>query len=140
LIRGARVIDGTGSALSEPRDVLLDGGRIARIAPMNSIADASARIVDATGAYLTPGFIELHGHIWDDLSLLMWLHNGVTTVRDIASQKLKTADTRNAIDAGLQDGPRIVYGASRASPIRWCRTPAQSRGPSPFKPEWMRGS
>jgi hypothetical protein len=42
----------------------------------------------------------------------MWLHNGVTTVRDIGSQKLKTADTRNAIDAGLQDGPRIVYGGA----------------------------
>jgi imidazolonepropionase-like amidohydrolase len=40
------------------------------------------------------------------------LHNGVTTVRDIGSQKLKTPDTRNAIAAGARDGPRIVYGGA----------------------------
>ena len=36
----------------------------------------------------------------------------MTTVRDIASQQLRTADTRNTIDAGLRDGPRIVYGGA----------------------------
>ena len=112
VIRGARVIDGRGSPLSEPRDVLLENGRIARISAVNTISRAGARVVEANGTYLVPGFIDLHAHIWDDLSLLAWLHNGVTTVRDIASQRLKTADTRNLIDAGMRDGPRIVYGGA----------------------------
>jgi imidazolonepropionase-like amidohydrolase/Tol biopolymer transport system component len=112
LIRGARVLDGRGSPLSEARDVLLQNSRIARIAPVNTIPANGVRTIDASGAYLVPGFIDLHAHIWSELSLLSWLHSGVTTVRDIASQQLKTADTRNTIDAGIQDGPRIVYGGA----------------------------
>jgi hypothetical protein len=111
LIRGARVIDGRGSPLSEPRDVLLQNAHIARIAPANTIPANGVRTIDARGVFGS-GFIDLHAHIWSELSLLSWLHSGVTTVRDVASQQLKTADTRNAIDAGIHDGPRIVYGGA----------------------------
>jgi len=112
LIRGARVIDGRGGPLSEPRDVLLSGSRIARIAPAGAIAAGDARVIDATGAYLVPGFIDLHSHVWEDVQLLGWLHNGVTTIRDVASQRVRTADARNAIEAGIRDGPRIVYAGA----------------------------
>ena len=112
LIRGPRVIDGRGTLLTEPRDVLLEGGRIARIGPAGTVPNAGARVIDARDAYLLPGFIDLHAHIWDDLTLAAWLHNGVTTIRDIASQKLKTPDTRNAIEAGIVEGPRVVYGGA----------------------------
>ena len=112
LIRGARVIDGRGTPPSDPRDVLLRDGRIARIGRAGSLSPSGARLIDAAGAYLVPGFIDLHAHIWDDLSLSAYLHNGVTTVRDIASQKARTPDTRNAIEAGMREGPRIVYGGA----------------------------
>jgi imidazolonepropionase-like amidohydrolase/Tol biopolymer transport system component len=112
LIRGARVIDGRGSPLSQPSDVLVRDGRIVRIAPAGSIEDGRARVIDARGRYLVPGLIDLHAHIWEDVSLLAWLHNGVTTVRDIASQRVKTLDLRNMIEAGLREGPRIVYAGA----------------------------
>ncbi|OFW10006.1 MAG: hypothetical protein A3H96_03370 [Acidobacteria bacterium RIFCSPLOWO2_02_FULL_67_36] len=112
LIRGARVIDGRGSPLSEPRDVLVRNGRIARVAPSGSIDASGIRVLDGAGEYLVPGLIDLHAHIWDDASLLSWLHNGVTTVRDIASQRVKTADLRNIVEAGGREGPRIVYAGA----------------------------
>jgi Tol biopolymer transport system component/cytosine/adenosine deaminase-related metal-dependent hydrolase len=112
LIRGARVVDGRGAPPSEPRDVLIQQGRIARIGPAGSLSVAETRVIDADGAFLVPGFIDLHAHIWDDVSLPGWLLNGVTTVRDIASQRAKTPDTRNAIEAGLREGPRVVYGGA----------------------------
>lgn len=112
LIRNARIIDGTGTTLSEPRDVLVQNSHIARVAPAGTVNAGNARVVDARGGYLIPGLIDLHAHIWDDLSLVSWLHNGVTTVRDVGSQRLETADTRNAIDAGVREGPRIVYGGA----------------------------
>lgn len=112
LIRGARVLDGSGDALTEARDVLVRGGRVARIAPAGSLDTTGVQVLDASGQYLMPGLIDLHAHIWDDRFPLMWLHNGVTTVRDIASQRIKTPDSRNLIEAGAHPGSRIVYGGA----------------------------
>lgn len=66
LIRSATVVDGTES----PRyraDVLVDGTRIAEIAPACSAA-AADRVLDATGLVLAPGFIDMHAH--SDLQIL----------------------------------------------------------------------
>lgn len=112
LIRGARVIDGRGTPASSPRDILIRGGTIEQISAAGLLPADGVRVIDATDAWLLPGFIDLHAHLWDDLTLLGSLHNGVTTVRDIASQQLRTPDTRNMIEAGLVEGPRIVYGGA----------------------------
>jgi N-acyl-D-aspartate/D-glutamate deacylase len=62
LIKGGTVVDGTG-APAYRADVRIEGGLIAEIAA--DIAPAQReRVIDATGCYVTPGFIELHNH-WD---------------------------------------------------------------------------
>ncbi|SJZ93207.1 N-acyl-D-amino-acid deacylase family protein [Consotaella salsifontis] len=66
LIRGARIIDGTGAPWYRG-DVEIANGRIARIGSGLSPADG-ARVVDADERYLSPGFIDAHCH--DDLSFL----------------------------------------------------------------------
>ena len=59
LIRGARVLDGTG-APAYTADVALSGGRIAAV---GALGGAEARTaVDAAGRLLTPGFIDIHRH------------------------------------------------------------------------------
>ena len=65
-LRGATVIDGTGS----PRyraDVVIADGQIAEIAKSGEpiVADRS---IDVTGLVLAPGFIDMHAH--SDLALL----------------------------------------------------------------------
>lgn len=116
LVRGARVIDGTGAEPTEPRDILIRNGRIARIASAGSMeADAlpgGTRVLDAAGRWAMPGLIDLHAHIWDDAALPAALYHGVTTLRDVASQRLKTPDHRNMTQAGIRPGPRIVYAGA----------------------------
>ena len=59
VIRNGRVIDGTGNPWFAA-DIGIAGDRIVRI---GNLADATAgRVVDATGMYVTPGFIDLHSH------------------------------------------------------------------------------
>jgi N-acyl-D-amino-acid deacylase len=59
LIKNGLLLDGTGA----PRyrgDVALCGDTIARIAPR--IDDPAARVIDAAGRFVTPGFIDIHRH------------------------------------------------------------------------------
>ena len=59
LIRNGRVIDGTGNDWFRA-DIAIDGDRIVRIGRLEGAT--ARREVDATGMYITPGFIDLHSH------------------------------------------------------------------------------
>lgn len=65
VIRGARIVDGTGSPWFTG-DLRIQEGRIAEIGPELRIAGAEK--IDADGRYLAPGFIDAHCH--DDLIFL----------------------------------------------------------------------
>ncbi|UNZ17573.1 D-aminoacylase [Streptomyces sp. 891-h] len=67
VIRGARVIDGTG-APSYRADVALREGRIAHLAPEGAPRPGGARTIDADGLALAPGFLDMHAH--SDLAIL----------------------------------------------------------------------
>ena len=62
LIKGGTVVDGTG-APAYAADVRIADGRIAEVGPELQ-SGRGERVVDATGCYVTPGFIEMHNH-WD---------------------------------------------------------------------------
>ena len=65
LIRHGRVFDGTGNPWF-PADVAVKDGRIAAI---GRLGDARATTtIDATGQYVTPGFIDIHSHADDGSS------------------------------------------------------------------------
>ena len=62
LIRNGRVLDGTGNPWF-PADIAVRGGRIVAV---GSLPGAEAtRIIDATGKYVSPGFIDIHSHADD---------------------------------------------------------------------------
>lgn len=80
LIKGGFVIDGTGCP-GFFSDVLIENGRISAIVPdFNYQAD---EVVDASGCWVTPGFINMHSH--SDCSVAMYpsmqstLGQGITT-------------------------------------------------------------
>ena len=62
VIRGAQVIDGTGEERYRA-DVGLRGDRIASINREGLSGGNAARVVDADGLVLTPGFIDMHAHL-----------------------------------------------------------------------------
>ena len=62
LIRGGRILDGTGNPWFRADIGVRDG----RIAALGALANATAdRVVDATGRYVSPGFIDIHSHADD---------------------------------------------------------------------------
>ncbi|HSV59416.1 MAG TPA: amidohydrolase family protein [Variovorax sp.] len=134
LLEKGRVIDGTG-AVPFTADVLVEDDKIAAVG-----ADAQARTrhlqhatrIDASGMTVMPGLIDAHCHLsFDDagsnpeifhqrrnaLSALVATYNarkllraGVTGVLDPDSVHECMIDVRDAIEAGLFEGPRIVAG------------------------------
>lgn len=59
LIRGGRILDGTGNP-DYPADIGIVGDHIAAIG--NLAGSSAKRIVDVHGKYVTPGFIDMHSH------------------------------------------------------------------------------
>ena len=81
VIRNARIVDGTGSPWYRG-DIALRGDTIARIAP--KIDAAAARVIDARGHVVSPGFIDLHTHarrgIFEVPTADNYVRQGVTTL------------------------------------------------------------
>jgi dihydroorotase len=89
LIAGGHVIDAS-QGLSAVRDVALAGGSVARVAA--AIPPNQARqVFDARGKFVTPGLIDLHGHVFDGVAAasidaaLVGTATGVTTIVDAGS-------------------------------------------------------
>ena len=83
LVRNGRIIDGTGSPWYRG-DVAVRGDTIARIAPR--IDAPAARVIDAGGKVVAPGFIDLHTHarrgIFQVPTADNYVRQGVTTIME----------------------------------------------------------
>lgn len=112
LIQNVHVIAGTDVTQDAPADILIENGRIAHIAPTGTLTPPeNGRVVEGGGRTVIPGLIDLHAHLWDDAVLPGALYYGVTTIRDMGSTGIaRLAAHRDAIEAGIIPGPRIVLG------------------------------
>ena len=117
VLRGATLVTMRGDEVIADADLLVRGNRIAALGPRGQVAvPRDARIVDAGGRFVVPGFIEAHMHVGgirrnvlqlDDWSLRATLAYGVTTVLDPSSLSIDMFAYGDLIDAGLVRGPRL---------------------------------
>jgi N-acyl-D-aspartate/D-glutamate deacylase len=79
VLQGGRVMD-PESGLDAVRNVGIQAGRVAKIAtePL-----AGARVLDAAGLVVAPGFIDLHSHGQDDENYRLKALDGVTTALEL---------------------------------------------------------
>jgi len=148
IIRGATMIDGTGSPATGPVDVVIQGNRIIQIqnvgypgVPINEnrrpAANEGDYELDAEGLYLLPGFIDMHAHIGGNAQgthpeyvFKLWLSHGITSVREPGSFNgidwtIRHAEkSRNNEITAPRIYPYIGFGSGINDPIT---TPQQAR-------------
>jgi len=81
IIRNGRIVDGTASPWYRA-DLAIKGDTIVRIAP--AIGEPAARVIDAGGLVVAPGFIDIHTHarrgIFEVPTADNYVRQGVTTL------------------------------------------------------------
>ena len=151
IIRGVTLINGNGAPPMGPIDIVIEKNTITGIHnvgyPGVAIADdrrprlkPGGKELDASGMYLLPGFVDMHGHIggeaqgadWEYVFKL-WMAHGVTTVREPGGRGIEwTLDLKRKSEQNSIIAPRIfsyiVFGQGSNEPIS---TPEMAR-------EWVR--
>src|SRR5215813_1100391 len=139
LIRNGRIIDGTGSPWYRG-DLAVRGDTIARIAP--KIDAPAARVIDAAGKVVAPGFIDLHTHairgIFQVPTADNYVRQGVTTIMEgpdgSSPVPLKPfLDKLEALPKSLNIGSFIGQGSVRQAVLGLA-----NRNPTPEELERMR--
>jgi len=118
IIHDVTVIDVTGAPAQPHRVVIVRDGKIEEVG--NSRGGMGGKLsgvhVDGSGKFLIPGLWDMHVHMvfgdWfprgKDVTLPLFIANGVTGVRDMGGEVEVLQQWRKEINAGTLIGPRMV--------------------------------
>lgn len=128
LYLNGRVFD--GDQMIDGHGVLIDGDRIARVAPAGNFEGFAGEVVDCTGCTVMPGLIDCHVHLmfrgepdpWASLEKLDAAHavvralehardtllGGVTSIRDCGGREYQEFAVRDACNEGRFQGPTVL--------------------------------
>jgi imidazolonepropionase-like amidohydrolase len=132
-LKAARVFDATGTNLKNNTVVVVQGGHIVSV---GTAVPAGARVIDLGDVTLLPGFIDSHTHLTMEYEKDYYhfvytrimrfpaeqalyaarfarrtLEAGFTTVRNVGADDFVDIGLRNAINAGVTEGPRMLTAA-----------------------------
>lgn len=109
IIRGAMMIDGLGGPAVGPMEIVVEGNRITKIAMLKTVFsdeaaeneddEEGARVINAEGKYILPGFVNGHAHLHSAAAgktghggevpaqyvAWLWLAHGITSVREVGN-------------------------------------------------------
>jgi imidazolonepropionase-like amidohydrolase len=123
---GATVIDGTGATPLADAVVLVEGEKIKAIGRRRDVTiPPGTQLIDVTGKWVLPGFIELHTHLMYSTSyketentpadralralyyMNLYLRSGITTIRDLGGPPEPFQALMQAQQAGTIDSVRL---------------------------------
>jgi N-acyl-D-aspartate/D-glutamate deacylase len=122
VVRSGTVVDGTG-APPRTADVAVDDGRITAVGPLGAVG--AKRTIDADGALVTPGWVDIHTHYdgqatWDEVLAPSAWHGVTTIVTGNCGVGFAPArpDSHEWL-IGLMEGVEDIPGTALAEGIEW---------------------
>ena len=139
ILTNANVIDCTGSTVQEGMTLVIEKKRIASIGKDSDVAprrSAGARQIDLNGAYVLPGFWNMHTHlstVFPDnpalaeeskhakvvragINAMDGLRHGFTSVRSAGEEDYIDVAWQQIFDQGFLLGPRVFAAGEAVSP------------------------
>lgn len=115
VIKGGALIDvHTGQQINNSL-IVVEGNRIKQVGRESEIiVPREAQVIDARNKWIIPGLMDMHAHISGirNLSLELYLVNGVTTIRDPGGSLTVLRLARQEIDSGKRLGPRLFFAGN----------------------------
>jgi len=109
VIRNVNVIDVIDGRVLPNRFVQLSGKNIDRVEDKTGPVPPGAVVIDGAHKYLIPGLWDMHVHLWYSQNLFpLYLSWGVTGVRDMGSDPVRTKAWQHAVDQGTLLGPHVI--------------------------------
>lgn len=108
VIQGGTLIDATGRPPVEDAVIVVEGERIKAVGKRGEVTiPRGARVIDAKGKTILPGFIDGHCHLLDFVGEI-YLHLGVTSCPDVTQNDDDwTLAQKHGTNLGKIRGPRI---------------------------------
>jgi imidazolonepropionase-like amidohydrolase len=100
-IVGGRVVPITGEPI-EAGTVLVTDGKIAAIG-RDVAVPAGTRVIDATGNWVLPGFVEAHGHVGASEEGEGWAGQDTNELTEPVAAHVRALDAINPADLGFRD-------------------------------------
>jgi Amidohydrolase family len=109
VVRGGKLIDGTGRPPIEDCVIVIRSGRFQTVGKSGEVSvPADAELIEVGGKTVLPGFIDGHGHL-EDFHGELYLHLGITTCASIELYQDGpwTLAQKQGTELGKIRGPRI---------------------------------
>ncbi|MHB1432752.1 MAG: amidohydrolase [Streptosporangiaceae bacterium] len=100
-ITGGRIVPVTAEPI-EHGTVLIEDGKIVAVGPDVPVPDG-ARVIDAGGSWVLPGFIEAHGHVGVHEEAEGWAGQDTNEMTDPVTAHVRALDAINPADLGFRD-------------------------------------
>ncbi|MGH9067350.1 MAG: amidohydrolase [Acidimicrobiales bacterium] len=101
-IVGGRVVPVEGDPI-EAGTVVVEDGRIAAVGDAGTAVPEGARVVDASGSWVLPGFIDAHTHLGVHEEAEGWAGQDTNEMTDPVTAQVRALDAVNPADLGFAD-------------------------------------
>lgn len=108
-LTGVNVVDVESGAIARDQTLLVSNERIAAIGPRATmVVPESAQVIDGRQRlWVIPGLVDVHAHVFESREFLVYLSQGITTVRNLHGVAAHLA-WRDRLTAGKLTGPRLI--------------------------------
>jgi imidazolonepropionase-like amidohydrolase len=123
VIRNGDLFDSEAGVMRPGQTIVVRGDRVVAVGANDAVAvPADATVIDATGKTVMPGMWDMHTHLQvanEGALSLIQLANGLTTVRDLASDIDVAVSQRDREREGKLASPRVILGGFIEGPLAW---------------------